>query len=331
MAKEFVRKILNVSTIQNLRDWTNCLGDIILKDGIYAYIRVEGEYKPISFPMIFDYNLPREKWVHSDFYTDKDGVHGLDRLDRTTKKYELTDGRIEEMENVADDASQNNALISGIQKTIDSNVVSYLIQTGQNYIQWYLARNSSFSGEMRIYNGKDDDYPSAITCNIAGGDINIGEQSHTIDKHIDVTDRYLFTITNDNSTYKINADVSQDYLLTQLTNNDGEGVFNSVNDGGTDETLSYKRAETKLHVNDNIISITYGFNNSENKIRFYVTSNTTNQGDFLPDFHIDGSEEMVNSYRQMMDNFLSITSRINDLQNQINSLSSRITSLENKG
>ena len=327
MAKEFVRKILNVSTIQNLRDWTNCLGDIILKDGIYAYIRVEGEYKPISFPMIFDYNLPREKWVHSDFYTDKDGVHGLDRLDRTTKKYELTDGRIEEMENVADDASQNNALISGIEKTIDSNVVSYHIQTGQNYIQWLLARNSSFTGEMRIYNGQNDDYPSAITCNIAGGDINIGEQSHTIDKHIDITDRYMFTISNDNSNYKITTDVSQYYALHQLTNIDDKGVFHSVNDSGTDETLSYKRAEAKVHVDNNIISKTYGFNDSENNIRFYVTADS-NQDGFLPDFHIDGSEEMVNGFRQMMDNFLSITSRINSLQNQINSLSNRISALE---
>ena len=94
MAKEFVRKILNVSTIQNLRDWTNCLGDIILKDGIYAYIRVEGEYKPISYPMIYDYQLPKQKWVHSDFYQDKYGVHGLDRLDNTIKEYNLTDGEI---------------------------------------------------------------------------------------------------------------------------------------------------------------------------------------------------------------------------------------------
>ncbi len=327
MAKEFVRKILNVSTIQNLRDWTNCLGDIILKDGIYAYIRVEGEYKPISFPMIFDYNLPRKKWVHSDFYPDKDGVHGLDRLDRTTKKYDLTDGRIEEIENVADDASQNNALISGIEKTIDSNSVSYHIQTGQNYIQWLLARNSSFTGEMRIYNGQDDSYPSAITCNIAGGDINIGEQSQTIDKHINVNDRYMFTITNDISDYKITTDVSQYYASHQLTNEEDKGIIHSVNDDGSDETLSFKSAEAKVHVDNEHIQRTYSFNHGDNNIQFNFIS-AFNGTQFQPYFNITGSDESVKAFRDYMDKFLTITSRINDLQSQINSLSNRISALE---
>ncbi len=118
MAKEFVRKILNVSTIQNLRDWTNCLGDIILKDGIYAYIRVEGEYKPISYPMIWDYDVPQDKKSFSDHDVNRTGIHNKDKKYATISQHDLTDGLIEGFENVADDPSKINSLNTGYKYSI---------------------------------------------------------------------------------------------------------------------------------------------------------------------------------------------------------------------
>lgn len=325
MAKEFVRKILNVSTIQNLRDWTNCLGDIILKDGIYAYIRVEGEYKPISYPMIWDYDVPHDKKSFSDHDVNRTGIHNKDKKYATISQHDLTDGLIEGFENVADDPSKINSLNTGYKYSIDKNKVFYNFQAGRNFYNWGLTKDSSYFDQINVYDS--DGNMNRVSTNISSGQIQYNITTKDVFINSSVSDEFLEKVINRTSNYKYTLDVSKYYSSIQLTNKNDKGVFASINDKGTDNNLSYQYSEADLHVDNEHINRRIYFNDKTNYIEFNFLS-TYNGKEFEPDFNITGSDNFISAYRNYMDKFLSITSRINDLQNQINSLSNRISALE---
>lgn len=310
MAKEFVRKILNVSTIQNLRDWTNCLGDIILKDGIYAYIRVEGEYKPISFPMIYDYNLPPEKWVHSDFYTDKDGVHGLDRLDNTSKKYDLTDEQIIYLDKIFD--SVNN-ITNYYKTTINKNRVITTYGSDKNVFNesltpYYYERSISV---------KDNNDTSILSENINStyyrGNLNtrnivlIRTATDTIDYQLN-TNYSKYSIECTSKTEELTATVAQYGLQATIKENSLRVIHLAQNSSYIENLTNNNLRFSLLLQNNNLIF------------------NYLNDGNVK--FNISGDNNSIQAYANAYDRLLGLTDKINNLQNQINNLSNRISSLE---
>lgn len=328
MAKEFVRKILNVSTIQNLRDWTNCLGDIILKDGIYAYIRVEGEYKPISYPMIWDYDVPHDKKSFSDHDVNRTGIHNKDIKYSTITTHDLTDGLIEGFENVADNPSMVNSLNTGYKYSIDKNKINFNYQAGRNFYNWGLTKDSSYYDQINVYDS--DGNMNRVSTNISNGQIQYNITTKDVFINNSVDDEYLEKIMNRSTNYKYALDVSKYYSSMQLTNKNDKGVFASINDNSANYTVSYNNTEFTSQVNSEHINKCFYFNNRKNSIAFnFLTMNDVSG--VQPLFEITGSENFIQAFKKYMDQFLEITTRINDLQRQINNLNNRISSLENKG
>lgn len=325
MSKKFVRKIIGVKDIQDLRDFTSEIGDIVIKDGIHAYIHVEDEYKPISYPMIWDYGVPKDKKSRSDKYVNKTGIHSKDTKYSTISKHDVTDGKIEGFENVADDPSMINALNTGRTYTIGNTYFNELIQSKKNIISWGLSGDSSFTGEMKIYD--NDDNPITINTNVADGDIQFNTQSNTVNITSTFDERFYCKLLNNKTDVSSSIDLSENSALFNLTNSDGTGIIGTANDSNTEHDVSFMDTAIDDFVQNDLMYRNYSFRNKSNNIRFYIQSDYKGTT-FAPEFHIDGTEEMVNGYREMMDSFLSITSRINDLQSQINNLSNRISSLE---
>lgn len=328
MAKEFVRKILNVSTIQNLRDWTNCLGDIILKDGIYAYIRVEGEYKPISYPMIWDYDVPQNKKSFSDHDVNRTGIHNKDTKYATISQHDLTDGLIEGFENVADDPSMINSLNTGYKYSIDKNKVYYNFQAGKNFRNWGLTKDSSYFDQINVYDS--DGNMNRVSTNISNGQIQYNISTKDVFINNSVDDEFLEKVINRSTNYKYALDVSKYYSSIQLTNKNDKGVFASINDNSANYTVSYNNTEFTSQVDSEHINKCFYFNNRKNSIAFNFLSMHDVSG-YQPLFEITGSENFIQAFKKYMDQFLEITTRIDNLQRQINNLSNRISSLENKG
>lgn len=326
MAKKFVRKIIGVKNIQDLRDFTSEIGDIVIKDGIHAYIHVEDEYKPISYPMIWDYDVPPEKKSRSDKNVNRSGIHTQDSKYATISKHDVTDGAIEGFENVADDPSMINSIGTGTQYRIDRNSISKLIQSGENIIRGMLSRNSSFTGEIQIFD-KNNNKHVGITSNINSGDIQLNTISDTVNITNNVNDRFYHQVLNNNTDVSSSIDISSNSALFKLSNSNGTGINGTANDSNTEHDISFMDTAINDVVQSDLMYRNYSFRNNSNNIRFYIQSDYKGNN-FAPEFHIDGTEEMVNGYRDMMDSFLSITSRIKDLQEQINSLSSRISALE---
>lgn len=314
MAKEFVRKILNVSTIQNLRDWTNCLGDIILKDGIYAYIRVEGEYKPISYPMIYDYQLPKQKWVHSDFYQDKYGVHGVDRLDNTKKEYNLTDGEIVYNDSMLDPSTN----ISQSKETdINKNGIKDRRHSDKNEFTedltpWYYDRS------INIHD--DNDVISNITEQL---------NSTTYKKNINTKNITVINTVTDNVDWQLNTNYSTchiecspktqeltatvaQYGLQASIKEDSLRVIHLAQNSSFIENLTNNDLRFNLLLQNNNLAFDYKFDGTN--VNYTITGDT----------------KSYQAYANAYDKLLGLTEKISNLQSQINSLSSRISSLESK-
>lgn len=327
MAKKFVRKIIGVKDIQDLRDFTSEIGDIVIKDGIHAYIHVEDEYKPISYPMIWDYDVPQNKKSRSDKNVNRTGIHDKDTKYSTISQHDLTDGLISGFENVADDPSMINSLNTGYKYSIDKNKVNFNYQAGKNFYQWGLTKDSSYFNQINVYDS--DGNMNRVSTNISNGQIQFNATTKDVFLNYSVDDEFLEKVINRSSGYKYTLDVSKYYSSIQATNKDNKGVFASINDKGADNNLSYKNAEFDSHVDNEHINKRIYFNDKTNYIEFNFLS-IYNGKEFEPDFNITGSDNFINAFKDYMDRFLTITSRINDLQNQINGLSSRISTLEKK-
>lgn len=315
MAKEFVRKILNVSTIQNLRDWTNCLGDIILKDGIYAYIRVEGEYKPISYPMIYDYQLPKQKWVHSDFYQDKYGIHGLDRLDNTIKEYNLTDGEIVYNDHILDPSTN---ISQSKEIDINKNGIKDRWHSDKNEFTedltpWYYDRS------INIHD--NDDVISNITEQL---------NSTTYKKNINTNNVTVINTVTDNVDWELNTNYSTCHIECSPKTQE---LMASVAQYGLQATIK----ENSLRVIHLAQNSSYIENLTNNNFRFNLQLQNNNLAfEYKFDgtnvnYAITGDTKSYQAYANAYDKLLGLTEKISNLQGQINSLSSRITNLENKG
>lgn len=328
MAKKFVRKIIGVKDIQDLRDFTSEIGDIVIKDGIHAYIHVEDEYKPISYPMIWDYDVPQDKKSRSDKNVNRTGIHDKDTKYSTISQHDLTDGLIEGFENVADDPSMINSLNTGYKYSIDKNKVNFNYQAGKNFYQWGLTKDSSYYNKINVYDS--DGNVNRVATNISHGQILYNAITEDLFANYSVSDEFLEKIFNSTSGYRYTLDVSKYYSSIQATNKDNKGVFASINDNGADYNLSYKKSEFTSHVDDEHINKCFYFNDRTNSIAFNFLSELNENHVYEPHFEITGTENFIQAYKKYMDSFLEITTRINDLQNQINNLSSRISTLEKK-
>ena len=325
MAKKFVRKIIGVKDIQDLRDFTSEIGDIVIKDGIHAYIHVEDEYKPISYPMIWDYDVPQNKKSRSDKNVNRTGIHDKDTKYSTISQHDLTDGLISGFENVADDPSMINSLNTGYKYSIDKNKVNYNYQAGKNFYQWGLTKDSSYFNQINVYDS--DGNMNRISTNISNGQIQFNATTKDVFLNYSVDDEFLEKVINGSSGYKYTLDVSKYYSSIQATNKDNKGVFASINDNSADYTVSYKNTEFTSQVDSEHINKCFYFNNRKNSIAFNFLSIHDVSG-IQPMFEITGSENFIQAFKKYMDQFLEITTRIDDLQRQINGLSSRISSLE---
>ena len=325
MAKKFVRKIIGVKDIQDLRDFTSEIGDIVIKDGIHAYIHVEDEYKPISYPMIWDYDVPQNKKSRSDKNVNRTGIHDKDTKYSTISQHDLTDGLISGFENVADDPSMINSLNTGYKYSIDKNKVDFNYRAGKNFYRWGLTKDSSYFNQINIYDS--DGNENRVGTNISNGQIVYNAITKDLFLNYSVSDEFLEKIFNSTSGYRYTLDVSKYYSSIQATNKDNKGVFASINDNSADYTISYKNTEFTSQVDSEHINKCFYFNNRKNSIAFNFLSYHDVSGTQAM-FEITGSDNFVQAYKKYMDQFLEITSRINDLQNQINNLSSRISSLE---
>jgi len=325
MAKKFVRKIIGVKDIQDLRDFTSEIGDIVIKDGIHAYIHVEDEYKPISYPMIWDYDVPQNKKSRSDKNVNRTGIHDKDTKYSTISQHDLTDGLISGFENVADDPSMINSLNTGYKYSIDKNKVNYNYQAGKNFYQWGLTKDSSYFNQINVYDS--DGNMNRISTNISNGQIQFNATTKDVFLNYSVDDEFLEKVINRSSGYKYTLDVSKYYSSIQATNKDNKGVFASINDNSADYTVSYKNTEFTSQVDSEHINKCFYFNNRKNSIAFNFLSIHDVSG-IQPMFEITGSENFIQAFKKYMDQFLEITTRIDDLQRQINGLSSRISSLE---
>lgn len=341
MSKAFVRKIVNVKTIQKLRDWTNEVGDIVVKDGIHGYLRTEDEYKPITFPMIWDFEVEPDKKTRSDYYVNAKGVHQLDTKESAQRKYDLTATDINDERSIASTGvlsqwrimqSQINHIDRFQSGTANEVVVS------PNEVRKYIYVNNvnnKFSSKLNeIIN--ENMYRKILKTNMIYNDYQFKEQ---YESHID------------------GNSVSLDSVFS--SGNGGNGDKIDINLWCHRNNISLKLNDTQLlekhYSNDDGIDTLFNFGVSNKDVNKLVTgveffdkngvANSTlrSQGKDLTitnnnsKITITGDNDTVKSFIATLDDMLTITKRFNavnarvdNLQQQVNSLQSSLNSLANR-
>lgn len=327
MAKKFVRKDTDIRWIQEIRDWTNDIGDILVKDDRYAYVRTYGEYKPISFPMVWDYKgIPKNEITKSDYYVDKTGVHKFDKKKNTFSKYDLTDGIIDENRTVSDD---NGKPINQINIHQDRQVYSY----GGKILDhaYYLTFDENGYDFGSDYTGADND------------------KRRNYRRTNNYTGLYT-TYNNSNSQYVENIS-RNDYFKTYSYNDDTTNSYGNINIGGSYTNIglsNIKKGQTvnySLTMNDSFIMNNYQYNSDSFTISVqnnyeYINFSSKNGVYYQLGlnnglFYLDASEGVINSLKDYYDKLLGVTAKYNDalskianLQNQINDLQTQINNLK---
>lgn len=334
MSKKFVRKIIGVKSIQNLRDYTNEIGDIVIKDGIHGYLRTEDEYKPITYPVIWDYGVDPEDKSRSDMHVNASGIHKLDTKKDTSNKYDLTDRNIKEQWQLKDDhvdiSSSKQLSDYGIYKYDDVNnsALHEQLEPLAYRKEIDVATNPESNESVTIdtnytHTIRTQNYNDAVDCS-AGYD-----RRHTV--KLDAGYLIEHTWGDKNGYWR---DVS--YA------NKGE-MLDTVGPFGTSITLSQHSLDNcgvTINSNGNDDGITMGsryydrrntgmieFESNKKKLDFisWYDSNTSTY-----DFKIQGDDELLSKFVATIDNLLGFTSTINGLKQRISSLESRVTSLENR-
>lgn len=334
MSKKFVRKIIGVKSIQNLRDYTNEIGDIVIKDGIHGYLRTEDEYKPITYPVIWDYGVDPEDKSRSDMHVNASGIHKLDTKKDTSSKYDLTDRNIKEQWQLKDDyvdiSSSKQLSDYGIYKYDDVNESSLHEQLEpQSYRKEIdIATNPKSNETVLIdidYNHtiRTQNYNYATDCS-AGYD-----RRYTVK----LDPGYLIEHTwgDKNGYWRDVTYAARSELLESL------GAY------GTTITLSQHSLDQcgfVVHSNgvDDGIALVGRYYSEKNTGMIEFKANKKKL-DFISwydpstssyDFKIQGDDELLSKFVATIDNLLGFTSTINGLKQRISSLESRVTSLENR-
>lgn len=342
MAKDFVRKIVGVKSIQELRDWTNKIGDIIVKDGIHGYLRTEDEYKPITFPMIWDYGVDADKKTRSDYYVNAKGVHQLDTKETAQRKYDLTSTDINDERSIASTGvlSQWRIMQSQVNhidkfKTGTTRQVTVSPNEVRNYIYVNNVNNNFSSRLTEIIN--ESMYRKLIKSNMVYHQTEFKEQ-------------YENHIKGNGVTYD-----------AELSSSDNNGLGDRVdidlwcNRNNISITLDETQFVEKHYAGDKENNVLYDFGvsdengkNLETGVEFTSKNNVANStlrslGKDLTitndnsKITITGDNATVKSFIATLDDMLTITkrfnavnSRIDNLQQQVNSLQSSINSLSSR-
>lgn len=334
MSKKFVRKIIGVKSIQNLRDYTNEIGDIVIKDGIHGYLRTEDEYKPITYPVIWDYGVDPDDKSRSDMHVNASGIHKLDTKKDTSSKYDLTDRSIKEQWQLKDDhvdiSSSKQLSDYGIYKYDDVNqsALHEQLEPQSYYKEIHVAANPISSEATSInsdynHNINTQNYEDAVDCS------KQYERRFTV--KLDAG--YLMEHTwADNNGYGYEVSFSTKGDLKELVNNNCTTITlsqytdqqcgvvihsNGVDDGITMGSRYYDSKNTGM----------IEFKANKKKLDFISWYNPDTS---TYDFKIQGDTELLTKFVATIDNLLGFTSTINGLKQRISSLESRVTSLENR-
>lgn len=333
MSKKFVRKIIGVKKLQDLRDYTNEIGDIVIKDGIHAYIRTEDEYKPISYPMIWDYGVDSDDKTRADMHVNATGIHALDTKKDTSRQYDLTNENINETKKIVKD----DKTIADTDE-ITSNGISHTKQVSNSYERESI---TDVSYEKSITLATDptfheafnftDKFMHQVTCAGYSDQISIsGKYEKTISCYTNDgelmidhawTDSYNLFHNVTMGDGAINCDVGNKDTRLELNNN-GNGpitlsAYNNLKNGvmiGSKIYDSSNKGIIEFLVNDKKLQL----------IAQYDETNNTY------DFKIRGDSEIYSKFVTAVDNMLGFTATINGLKQRISSLESRVTSLENR-
>lgn len=334
MSKKFVRKIIGVKSIQNLRDYTNEIGDIVIKDGIHGYLRTEDEYKPITYPVIWDYGVDPDDKSRSDMHVNASGIHKLDTKKDTSSKYDLTDRNIREQWRLKDDyvdiSSEKNLSDYGIYKYDDVNqsALHEQLEPQSYYREIHVASNPISSESISInsdYNHSihTQNYEDAIDCRTQY------ERRFTVKLDAGYLMEHIWADSNGYG-YDVSYSVRGD--LKGLVNNNGTIITLSqytgqqcgiiINSNDVDNGMMITSRSYDAH-NTGIIE----FKANDKKLDFISWYNPDNSS---YDFKIQGDTELLSKFVTTIDNLLGFTTTINGLKQRISSLESRVTSLENR-
>ncbi len=342
MAKEFVRKIVGVKSIQELRDWTNKIGDIIVKDGIHGYLRTEDEYKPITFPMIWDYGVDADKKTRSDYYVNAKGVHQLDTKETAQRKYDLTSTDINDERSIASTGvlSQWRIMqyqVNHIDKFQTGTTRQVIVSPNEvrKYIYVNNVNNNYSSKLNEIIN--ENMYRKMLKSNMVYQEIDFKNQYENHIKGNGVTyDAELSSSDNDGYGDKVlfelwcnrnNVSVVIDETQFIEKHYAGGGDFNALYDfGASDEKGTLLETGVEFTSKNNVANSTLRSLGKDLTI--------TNDNSKIT---ITGDSATVKSFIATLDDMLTITkrfnavnSRIDNLQQQVNSLQSSINSLSSR-
>lgn len=332
MAKKFVRKDTDIRWIQEIRDFTNDIGDILVKDDRYAYVRTFGEYKPISFPMVWDYKgIPKNEITKSDYFVDKDGVHKLDKKDTTSNQYDLIKDNIDETRTIKD---SNGNIINKLSYHQDTNYLNLIGNIINHYYSLML-----------------DQYGYYVQSQYNGSDINLTRYYNQTNNADELSANY----TNFNTNYMYNISKSGLYSTLNTKDNNYKNIITNVNLTPSNSDINIANSDGAngynsnyyLHIDFNNVYIELTLNDNNiiimvkpNDIHITFMRNSIVLYEFGIKnglFYTDGEPDTINSLKNYYDTLLGVTAKYNDalskisnLQSQINSLESRLTALENK-
>lgn len=341
MSKKFVRKIIGVKTIQNLRDYTNEVGDIILKDGIHGYLRTEDEYKPITYPIIWDYGTGKGHESRSDMHVNAKGIHKLDTKNKTSASYDLENEHIVSQVKIDRDNDNDDRyteLTSDISKgTVMNDAYVGKTQVHENidttsYNLQYVTEDATFDANTKRFK-----------INISASEqieTDVYTKNNNIKMYSDVFHLNIQTNPSDinagnAASFAINLDSSPNQ---RLSSNYGS-TYNEITQSDNNFELTHNiESYIKIKSGDNSNALILGsesdsrnglimFIANGKELDFYVIYNESNN-DYK--FGIAGDPVLTNAFRDAIDALLGFTTTINGLKQRISSLESRVTSLENR-
>lgn len=342
MSKAFVRKIVNVKTIQKLRDWTNEVGDIVVKDGIHGYLRVEDEYKPITFPMIWDFEVDPDKKTRSDYYVNGIGVHKLDTKETAQRKYDLSKNDIndERLIGTTGAYSQWRLMGSSINHVdkFQSGTSRQLKVTPSEIRNALYVNNPSNNYSSKLTEILNENmFRKLLNSNMIYLQSEFKEQYENHIKGKGVTfDTELSSGDEQGNGEKVLSDLwcHRNELYLALDKDkfiekhySGDNTVNLLIDfGSSDENGKNLNSGSELTTKNDIANYTL----RSNKKDLTITNNNSK-------ITITGDNDTVKSFIATLDDMLTITKRFNavnaridNLQQQVNSLQSSLNSLANR-